>query len=101
MKYMIRETYTCQRGKVPEYVECLKVIIDAQKSGGFSFHKIMVDITDKLDTVCHEYEVDSVDKYFEWQRGFFANIDARHRQVVDKINECTVDGHREIFEVLM
>ena len=101
MKYMIRETYTCQRGKAPEYVECLKIIIDAQKSSGISFHKILVDITDSLDTVGHEYEVDSIDKYFEWRRGFFANIDAQTRQVVDKINECTVSGHREIFEVLM
>ena len=101
MKYMIRETYTCQRGKVPEYVECLKVIIDAQKSSGISFHKLMVDITHQLDTVYHEYEVDRVDKYFEWQRGFYANIDPQSQQLVDKINDCTVSGHREIFEVLM
>ena len=27
MKYMIPERYTCQRGKVPEYLESLKIVV--------------------------------------------------------------------------
>ena len=27
MKYMIHERYTCQRGKVPEYLESLKIVV--------------------------------------------------------------------------
>ncbi len=27
MKYMTRERYTCQRGKVPEYLESLKIVV--------------------------------------------------------------------------
>jgi len=27
MKYMIRERYACQRGKVPKYVESLKIVV--------------------------------------------------------------------------
>ena len=27
MEYMIRERYTCQRGKVPEHLEILKIVV--------------------------------------------------------------------------
>ena len=27
MNYMIRERYTCQRGKAPEYPESLKIVV--------------------------------------------------------------------------
>ena len=101
MKYMIRETYACQRGKVPEYLETLKVIIDAMKSNGITYHKLLVDISHNMDTVYHEYEVDSIDSYFEGERGFFVDMSPDARKMVDHINEVTVSGHREIYEVLM
>ena len=100
MKYMIRETFTAQRGKVPEYLESLKVIIGVLKSVGYTEHRLMVDISHNMDTVYHEYEVDSIDKYFELERGFFVNPDADTRRLIDNINNLTVSGHREIYEII-
>jgi len=101
MKYMIRETYTVRRGKVPEYLEHLNVVIDFMKAGGITYHKLMVDISGPLDTVYHEYEVDSLDEYFAGERGLYVNPDADTQKLIDNVNSVTVSGNREIFEVLM
>ena len=101
MKYMIRETYTAQRGKVPEDLEHLKVVIDFMKAGGITYHKLMVDLSGPLDTVYHEYEVDSLDQYFAGERGLYDNPDAPTQKLTDDVNAVTVSGNREIFEVLM
>jgi len=55
MKRMIRERYTCQRGKVPEYLESLKVVVGFMKAGGIEFHKLLVNISGPMDTVYHEF----------------------------------------------
>ena len=101
MRYLIRETYVCNRGRVPEYLEPLKVVVDAMKSQGITEHKLMVDISHSLDTVYHEYEVDSVDKFFEFERGIFVNPDAETQRMIDEINEVTVSGHREFYEIVL
>ena len=100
MKYMIREIFTCQRGKVPEYLESLKTIIGFMRSQGLTTHKVYADIAAPMDTVFHEYEVDSLDEYFTSERGFFVDMDESARQLVDQINAVTVSGRREIYEVL-
>ncbi len=101
MRYMIREVFECKRGKVPEIVNDLKIIVDALKNQGIPDHKIYVDFTDRMDTVIHEYEVDSLDQYFAGQRGFYVNIDPETRQLVEHYNENTVAGRREIYEVIL
>ncbi len=98
---MIREVFECKRGKVPEIVNDLKIIVDALKNQGIPDHKIYVDFTDRMDTVIHEYEVDSLDQYFAGQRGFYVNIDPETRQLVEHYNENTVAGRREIYEVIL
>jgi uncharacterized protein YcgL (UPF0745 family) len=101
MRYMIREVFECKRGKAPEIVNDLKIIVDALKNQGIPDHKIYVDITERMDTVIHEYEVDSLDQYFTNQRGFYINLAPEARQLVDHYNEHTVAGRREIYEVIL
>ena len=101
MRYMIREAFTAQRGKVPEYMEDLKIIIDLLKSLGISDHRVFVDISGRMDTVYHEYQVDSLDQYFQTERGFFVDMDAQTKGLVDHYNSITLAGTREIFEVIM
>jgi hypothetical protein len=101
MKYMIREVFHCQRGKAPEIVNDLKIIVDALKSQGIPDHKLYVDITERMDTVVHEYEVDSLDQYFAGQRGFYTNIAPETKQLVEHYNANTVAGRREIYEVIL
>ena len=100
MKYMIRDVFTCKRGKVPEYLESLKVVIALMRSVGMTEHKVYADIAESMDTIFHEYEVDSLDQYFTMERGFFVEMDEDTQRLVNAINDVTVSGRREIFEVL-
>ena len=54
MKYMIRDVFTCKRGKVPEYLESLKVVIAFMRSVGMTEHKVYADIAESMDTILHE-----------------------------------------------
>ena len=100
MKYMIRDVFTCKRGKVPEYLESLKTAIAFMRSIGMTEHKVYADIAESMDTIFHEMEVDSLDQYFTMERGFFVDMDEDTKGLVDAINDITVSGRREIFEVL-
>jgi hypothetical protein len=100
MRYQIRETYTANRGMVPQYVDALKIIIGFMKANGVPNHTLCVDISGPLDTVYHEYEVDSLDEYFGFERGVYVEPDEQTRQLIDHINDITLSGKREIFEIL-
>ena len=101
MKYMTRERYTCQRGKVPEYLESLKIDVGFMQAGGIEFHEILVDISGPMDTVYHEFEVDDIQRYFAFEQGVYENPDADTQKLIDHVNSITVPAEREIFEVLM
>jgi hypothetical protein len=101
MRYMIREIFNCKRGHVPVVLDDLKVVIGVMKSQGINDHKVYVDIAQTMDTLFHEYEVDSLDKYFEFERGIFLNPDQQTRALLDHYNSNTVGGRREIYEVIV
>jgi hypothetical protein len=101
MRYMIREVFHCKRGKVPVILDDLKIIIEALKGQGITDHKVYVDIAQDMDTIFHEYEVDSLDEYFAFERGFFVNPTPEAKQLVDHYNDNTVAGRREIYEVIL
>ena len=92
--------FTCKRGRVPEYLDLLKIVIDYMRSIGITEHKVYADIAESMDTIFHEMEVDSLDEYFTTARCFFVDMDAETKGLVDAFNEVTVFGRREIFEVL-
>ena len=100
MKYMIRDVFTCKRGKVPEYLELLKIVVGYMRSIGITEQKVYADTAESMDTIFHEMEVDSLDEYFNMERAFFVDMDAETQGLVDAYNEVTVSGRREIFEVL-
>ena len=70
MKYMIRDVFTCKRGRVPEYLDLLKIVIDYMRSIGITEYKVYADIAESMDTIFHEMEVDSLDEYFTTARCF-------------------------------
>ena len=74
MKYMIRDVFTCKRGKVPEYLELLKIVVGYMRSIGITEQKVYADIAESMDTIFHEMEVDSLDEYFNMERGFFVDM---------------------------
>jgi len=98
---MIREVFHCKRGKVPVILDDVKIIIEFMKGQGITAHKLYVDIAQDMDTVFHEYEVDSLDQYFAFERGVFVNPTPETRQLIDHYNDNTVAGRREIYEVIL
>ena len=97
---MIREIHTVKRGRVPEYLEDLKIIVEFMTAQGISDHRLYVDITESMDTVCHEFVVDSLDQFFGFERGVYVEPDEQTTALINKINDETVAGRREIYEIV-
>ena len=102
MRHLIREVYRCQRGKVPEILETLKAIDHMFTSKEVSTNgKIYVDLTGPMDTAVWECEVESLDKFYNLERGVYVDPDAAATQMIDHFNSNTVHGSREIYEVII
>ena len=100
MRYLIRHTYQCQRGKGPVYLENLKVLLDVLRSEGLSGTKVCVDVAGSMDMVVWDCEVDSLDQFYAAQRAGYVSPDEQTKAFINSINECTVSGSRDIYEVL-
>ena len=92
--YMVRNVWKCARGKIPECLDVVKEVRDSWASDGNTTGKIYVDYTDRMDTIAFEIEVESLDEYFNNQR---TNYD----ELVRKFNINTVEGSRQIWEVVL
>ena len=99
--YMIRHVWNCARGNVPECLEGIKSINSEMASHGNSSGKIYVDYANRMDTLVWELEVESLDAYFTDQRGFYAEISPDDKKGIDHFNSITVEGNREIYEVIV
>lgn len=100
--YMVRGTWRAQRGKAPEIVEALKMVNQVMTShAGFSNGKIYVDMSGPFDTVVWQFEAESLDSFYQAERGVFVNPDAATQQLIDTLNTSTVEGKREIYEVIV
>ena len=102
MTYLIHEVMQCRRGKAPEVLECLKAVNDFLTGAGLIKNgKIYADFSDRMDTLIFDHETDSLDKYFEAERGAYVSPSAEFQGLVDAMNSNTVNGYRQIFEVLV
>ncbi|MBM3224755.1 MAG: hypothetical protein FJZ47_13250 [Candidatus Tectomicrobia bacterium] len=102
MRYMIRLVYHCKRSKVLDVIAGLKGVDHAYVSYGFNTNgKIYVDRTGPMDTAVYQFEVDSLDTFFAWQRGIYANPPAEALPVIACLNDNAVEGFREIYEVIV
>jgi hypothetical protein len=54
-----------------------------------------------MDTIIWEFEAESLDQFFRLERGFFVNPDAATQQLIKTLNGGTVEGRREIYEVIV
>ena len=69
MKFALRNTWVCQRGKGPEAMEGFKLVAADYRNNGIPC-KLYVDISGPMDVVAMELEIDSLDGYFTNQRAF-------------------------------
>ena len=100
MRYLIRHTYQCKRGEAPVYLENLKVLLSLLKNAGWSETKVCVDVTGSMDMVVWDLEVDRLDQFYAFQRAGYVEPDELHSAYVKGINESTVSGSRDIYEIL-
>ena len=98
--YLIRQVWNCARGKGAEFLEDVKVVNGSFASSGNTSGKIYVDYAGRMDTVVFQIEVESLDEFFTGQRGFYANIDAEETKFIHHMNSNSVEGNREIWEVI-
>jgi hypothetical protein len=98
--YLIRQIWNCARGKGSDFVEDVKALNNNFASMGNASGKVYVDYAGRMDTVVWQIEVESLDQFFTNQRGFYANIDADGTKVISRMNTNTVEGNREIWEVI-
>ena len=98
--YMVRHVWNCARGKGPDFLGDIKAVNGHFASMGNTSGKVYADYAGRMDTVAFEIEVESLDEFFKNQRGFYANIDAETSKMVCHMNSNSVEGNREIWEVI-
>ncbi|HIM79507.1 MAG TPA: hypothetical protein EYM54_05345 [Dehalococcoidia bacterium] len=98
--YMVRNVWKCARGKVPECLEVVKGVRASWASDGNTTGKIYLDYTDRMDTIAFEIEVESLDEYFNNQRTNYNELSPETVESVRLFNINTVEGSRQIWEVV-
>ena len=98
--YMVRNVWKCARGKVPECLEVVKEVRASWARDGNTTGKIYADYTDRMDTIAFEIEVESLDEYFNNQRTNYHELSPETEESVRQFNSNTVEGNRQIWEVV-
>ena len=62
--------------------------------------KVCVDVTAGMDMVVWDLEVDSLDQFYAFQRAGYVDPDEQSSAYVNGMNESTVSGSRDIFEIV-
>ena len=99
MKFALRNTWVCQRGKGPEAMEGFKLVAANYRSNGVPC-KLYVDISGPMDVVALELEIDSLDGYFTDQRAFYAEMHEATKGLICSINGNTASASRVLNEIL-
>jgi hypothetical protein len=100
--YLVRNTFRAQRGHAPVLIDLFKTINQALTSqNGFSNGKIYADMTGPMDTIIWQIEAESLDQFYQVERGLFVNPDAATQGMIDTLNNNAVEGRRDIFEVIL
>ena len=77
------------------------LVRDSWASDGNTTGKIYVDFTDRMDTIAFEIEVESLDECFNNQRTNYDELSPETVESVRKFNINTVEGSRQIWEVVL
>ena len=100
--YMIRDTWRAQRGKAPAIIEAVKMVNQAiTAQAGFSNGKIYADMSGPLIPSSGNLRRRVSTGSTKWNAGVFVNPDAATQRLIDTLNGSTVEGQREIYEVIV
>jgi hypothetical protein len=81
-------------------LKVVKEVRDSWASDGNTTGKIYVDYTDRMDTIAFEIEVESLDEYFNNQRTNYNALSPETIESVRQFNINTIEGNRQIWEVI-
>jgi hypothetical protein len=98
--YMLREVLQAERGKAPEIVAALKALDQWLEKAGYTTRRMYVDYTGPMDTVVHQWELESLDQYFGMERGTFIEPDEHTKALIDTMNANAKSGKKEIYAVI-
>jgi hypothetical protein len=98
--YLMRLVYDCKRGKTGEVIECLKILNEVYTRDGCTKGRISVDRMGRMDRAIFEFEVESLDQFYARLRERYANPSPRGQELIARLNENTVEGTRELYEVI-
>ena len=99
MKYALRNTWICQRGKSPQAMEGFKPVAENYRNMGINT-RLYVDISGDMDVIVMEIEIDSLDEFFTGHREFYAGMDEATKGLIDGINGNTSSGTRVLYEMV-
>ena len=102
--YLVREVYNARRGKASQIIEGFQAINSYFASQGNTSGRIFADYAGRMDTIVHQIEVESLDEYYKFERSVYEKPpperDPQFQALIDKFNDNSVAGYREIWEVL-
>lgn len=98
--YMMRLVYHCERGKSLEIVDCLKALNQLYTSDGCTNGKVYVDRMGQMDRAIFQFELESLDRFYNILNERYANLSPEAQQVVDGLNQHAIEGARELYEVM-
>jgi|TARA_B110001454_G_scaffold152377_1_gene141782 hypothetical protein len=81
-------------------MEVVKSVRASWASDGNTTGKIYTDFTDRMDTIAFEIEIESLDDYFSNQRSNYEVLSPETIESVRQFNINTVEGERQIWEVV-
>ena len=85
---------------MPECLEMVKEVRESWASDGNTTGKIYADYTDRMDTIAFEIEVESLDEHFNNQRSNYDELSPQTEESVRQFNSDTIEGNRQIWEVI-
>lgn len=100
--YMIQNTWRARRGHAKDILADIQLSYQYHNdAGNLSNGKVYADMSGPFDIIVFQFEVESLDAFFKIQRGMYINPDANAQVHIDIMNDKTLEGRREIYEVIL
>ncbi len=99
--YLVREVLHCRRGKAPEIVADLKAFNSSFVEAGNTTGRIFVDMSGRFDTVVFQWEEESLDAFYTKERADYVDPEPESAELIRHMNDNTVEGYREIYEIII
>ncbi|ETX03494.1 MAG: hypothetical protein ETSY1_47030 (plasmid) [Candidatus Entotheonella factor] len=99
--YMMRLVYHCKRGQSLEIVESLKALNELYTSDGCKNGRIYIDRMGRMDRAILDFELESIDQFYSVLKDRYAALSPEAQEIVDRLNNCSEEGYRELYEVIV